>query len=1231
MSLRLPEKGVLLREEGSGEFRLVLAADGPVLTVADGRLLVEGEYHRLGPDLVIVGKDGGKVLIKGYFSQENPPDLTSGGGTVIDGALAARLAGPLAPGQYAQAGAMPVAQPIGKVTKLNGSVTVTHADGVKAPLKGGDSVFADDVVETAGDGGIGIEFADKTTFALGPKGRMVLDDMVYDPGAAQNKLGISLVKGVFSVVSGAIAKENPDAMVIKTPVATVGIRGTKVTGEVRGEGQENSFSLLTEAGGLVGEITITNSGGVQVLNQAGATTTVSSFTQPPPPPVLLSPNEIDNRYGQAVDRLLPDAQQTPQAPQPATPPAPKDTQGQIDAPDVAKTLADLKAAIEASREQVKQFEQKVELAVERVDRLLAERAVDENAIANRIVAENRVDYSADVSKLLAVVEAASAAAKVAGDAEDAAAAKVTSLGSQVLIKATAGSVGLDSTEAQQLASVVTAPLKALGAAGALSATIASLSKAALALAAEAGSGKTIPAEVLAKLEAMLGLGAGASGDSLVQAAAKMAKIVTAAISASDAVLTSTITEAKAVKLAGGDVLAAAKAKAAGDFADKVNEALVALQPGEASPIQFGDLGTIAGAVKTQMTDLSTAAQGGTLGDTVGTSLSCALTAATQAETTATNAESTIGAADPAAMLAFAELAITAATATEAARAEADAAVDLTELAKLLDASASSLFLQAVEADAEAESEAGQATLSITGSVGDLEAAQSYIDGSIQAKVAAAHTAAVAADAAAAVKVTQADAAAEAVKAARATLIDHLVAEAVAVAKLDALNSSLTEASAAVTDAAADVTAATTARDAAQTAYDDAKDLSDAAPESAALATATLLKAQLLANAEAAVDLAESIQALYASAKTTIEGKIATAEDVYDAAHALVVADEGTIVTLEAAASTALQAALTAVQADSDAQVAAAQADGELALARAAAEGQAQATFEVAVETLTDLTSTIATAAAKVAAAALEAKSWAIIGTANKINANAAETKALAALAEVQAAETGLADAWADVDVAYDLDFQSQDGAAVAARLAAYNSAKAALASAQAQVTAAEAAADLATAASNLADVINPEPVDPTEYQVALADAQAQADDADATFNAKKTDADTAKAESVLKAAAQAAQEASATAVSAQEANLTEAAAAAVVAKTTIAESLATQAKAASLAAIAAETADNGTAAETSALLAESLATQAKAALAEAQQAAKESELHAAAAVTAAAGNGKGAAEQAERA
>ena len=74
-------------------------------------------------------------------------------------------------------------------------------------------------------------------------------------------------------------------MELKTPVVTMGIRGTTVAGKAAVEGNDNSFTLLEDSDGGVGQISISN-GGTQVLSQVGATTVVSSFTAPPPPIIL---------------------------------------------------------------------------------------------------------------------------------------------------------------------------------------------------------------------------------------------------------------------------------------------------------------------------------------------------------------------------------------------------------------------------------------------------------------------------------------------------------------------------------------------------------------------------------------------------------------------------------------------------------------------------------------------------------------------------------------------------------------------------------------------------------------------------------------------------------------------------------------------------------------------------------------------------------------------------------
>src|SRR3990167_4355632 len=96
------------------------ARNGGPLVVPHGDLLVVAGYHRQGPDLRLDGPDGETVLVRDFFAVEHPPLLVSAGGARIAPELAIRLAGPVAPGQVAQAGAAPPPAPIGTVETAAG-------------------------------------------------------------------------------------------------------------------------------------------------------------------------------------------------------------------------------------------------------------------------------------------------------------------------------------------------------------------------------------------------------------------------------------------------------------------------------------------------------------------------------------------------------------------------------------------------------------------------------------------------------------------------------------------------------------------------------------------------------------------------------------------------------------------------------------------------------------------------------------------------------------------------------------------------------------------------------------------------------------------------------------------------------------------------------------------------------------------------------------------------------
>ncbi|MCG8492425.1 MAG: VWA domain-containing protein, partial [Sneathiellales bacterium] len=260
--------------------------------------ILTAQYTRDGSDLRIEDESGDFVLVKSYFTHP-VPDLISEGGAVLEGSLVSRLAGP---GPVAQAGnaASDASTVIGEVTSLSGVVNVRHADGTADTLVEGASVFAGDILTTEGDGNFAITFADDTQFTMGPNGRAVLDDLIYNPsGGNGNSMGISLLQGAFSLVSGKIAKEDPESVSIKTPVGTIGIRGTSWSGKILQQGEESAFTLFT------GAIIVANEGGSQLLTVPNQTVVLTSNFIAPSPPVVLTEGQLVDLYGPVLNLINP--------------------------------------------------------------------------------------------------------------------------------------------------------------------------------------------------------------------------------------------------------------------------------------------------------------------------------------------------------------------------------------------------------------------------------------------------------------------------------------------------------------------------------------------------------------------------------------------------------------------------------------------------------------------------------------------------------------------------------------------------------------------------------------------------------------------------------------------------------------------------------------------------------------------------------------------------------------
>lgn len=113
---------------------------------------------------------------------------------------------------------------IGTAAAVRNQVTAANG-GQERRLAVGNPVFANEGVRTGADSVAQLLFADQTTLSLGPRSAITLDRYVYDPNRSVGDVGVSLTQGAMRFVSG---RQDPSSYQVRTPVATIGVRGTIV-------------------------------------------------------------------------------------------------------------------------------------------------------------------------------------------------------------------------------------------------------------------------------------------------------------------------------------------------------------------------------------------------------------------------------------------------------------------------------------------------------------------------------------------------------------------------------------------------------------------------------------------------------------------------------------------------------------------------------------------------------------------------------------------------------------------------------------------------------------------------------------------------------------------------------------------------------------------------------------------------------------------------------------------
>jgi hypothetical protein len=120
------------------------------------------------------------------------------------------------------------AEPVraGRVELVDGEVRFHDAKGVARKPAPGDPLYQGESIVTGKDGEVHLEMEDGGLIAIRPNSNLSITDFKAEGVAETDRIGLKLLQGTLRSISGWIAKARPASYTIRTPNATIGIRGT---------------------------------------------------------------------------------------------------------------------------------------------------------------------------------------------------------------------------------------------------------------------------------------------------------------------------------------------------------------------------------------------------------------------------------------------------------------------------------------------------------------------------------------------------------------------------------------------------------------------------------------------------------------------------------------------------------------------------------------------------------------------------------------------------------------------------------------------------------------------------------------------------------------------------------------------------------------------------------------------------------------------------------------------
>lgn len=186
------------------------------------------------------------------------------------------------------------AEDAARVEAIRGTVNAI-ADGQPPRRLARDSgLVAGERIEVGDNASVTLRFRDQSRFDLGPRGVMVVDQYLEAANPEDSSFAARILKGSFRFITGLIARKRPASMRVGMTVATIGVRGTHVAGEVDDTSARVVLLEPDDDAARATAIEVSNAFGSVVVDRPGYGTEIPDAHSPPSPVRRMQVRQVED-------------------------------------------------------------------------------------------------------------------------------------------------------------------------------------------------------------------------------------------------------------------------------------------------------------------------------------------------------------------------------------------------------------------------------------------------------------------------------------------------------------------------------------------------------------------------------------------------------------------------------------------------------------------------------------------------------------------------------------------------------------------------------------------------------------------------------------------------------------------------------------------------------------------------------------------------------------------------